>query len=181
MEIKKSLTIPYYEPNNNLLYNIKHSSNKRRINILKFIIKKLCNYFLEILAYNCPINQLRVFFYFLRGVSISKGVMIGLRCTLDHAFPEYIYLEDNCALAGNVYILTHSNPYKHFKGKLLSYVAPVIIREGAWVGVNVTILPGIEIGKYSIVAAGSVVTESVPNNVIVSGNPAKVIRKLDET
>ena len=180
MEIKKPIKVPFYEPQKNLTDQIKHSSAKRSIGKTKFIRKKLKNYLLSSLAYNCPINKLRVKFHRMRGVNIGEGVMIGFRCTLDHAFPEYIYLEDYSALAGDVYIITHSNPYKHFQGKLLSYVAPVIIREGAWVGVNATILPGVEIGKHSVVGAGAVVTETVPEKVVVNGNPATIIKRFEE-
>lgn len=180
MDIKKPIKVPYYEPHGRIIDQIKHSSDKRGISRVEFIRKKLKNYFLATLAYNCPINKLRVKFHRMRGVYIGEGVMIGFRCTLDHAFPEYIYLENYSALAGDVYIMTHSNPYKHFEGRLLSYVAPVIIREGAWIGVNATILPGVEIGRHSVVGAGAVVTESVPDNVVVSGNPATIIKRFEE-
>jgi acetyltransferase-like isoleucine patch superfamily enzyme len=104
--------------------------------------------------------------------------MIGFRCTLDHAYPEYITLKDNCALAGNVYLIAHSNPYIHFKGKLLSYVAPIVIEEGAWVGINSTILPGVTVGKNSVVSAGSIVSKDVPDNCVVAGNPAVIVKRF---
>lgn len=177
---KKFTFIPYYKPKGKISDQIKHSSSKRRMGKFKFTLIKIRNHFLSSLAYNCPINIWRVQFHRWRGVQIGKGVMIGLRCTLDHAFPEYICLEDNTALAGDVYITTHSNPYEHHKGFLLSYVAPVIIREGAWIGINVTILPNVEIGKNSIVSAGSVVSQNIPERVIVRGNPAQVIKKFKQ-
>lgn len=54
---------------------------------------------------------------------------------------------------------------------------PVVIKDCAWVSTNIIILPGVTIGKRVIIAAGSVVTKSVPDGVIVAGNPAKVIKK----
>ncbi len=57
--------------------------------------------------------------------------------------------------------------------------APVIIGNNVWIGMNATILKGVTIGDNSVVAAGSVVTKSVPANVVVAGNPAVVIKKLD--
>ena len=54
---------------------------------------------------------------------------------------------------------------------------PIIIEDDVWIGMNSTILKGVKIGKGAIVAAGSVVTRDVPQNVIVAGVPAKVIRK----
>lgn len=54
--------------------------------------------------------------------------------------------------------------------------APVIIRDNVWIGMNATILKGVQIGENSVVAAGSVVTKSVPANVVVAGNPAVVVK-----
>ncbi|WP_418555536.1 DapH/DapD/GlmU-related protein [Longibaculum muris] len=55
---------------------------------------------------------------------------------------------------------------------------PIILKEKSWIGAGSTILAGVIIGKNSIVAAGSVVTKDVPDNCIVGGNPAKIIKKL---
>lgn len=172
--------IPYYEPKSKLSDQIKQSSDRRKVSKFQFITKKLFNWIYSSLAWNCPLNSLRVNFHRKRGVKIGSGVMLGFRCTLDHAYPEYLTLEDNCALAGNVYLIAHSNPYKHFKGKLLSYVAPIVIKEGAWIGINSTILPGVVVGTNSVVSAGAVVSESVPDNCIVAGNPARIIKRFTE-
>ncbi|WP_086313399.1 hypothetical protein A5821_000879 [Enterococcus sp. 7F3_DIV0205] len=59
-------------------------------------------------------------------------------------------------------------------------VEPICIKKNAWLGANVTVLPGITIGENSIVAADSTVTKDVPDNVIVVGSPAKVVRKIEE-
>ena len=58
------------------------------------------------------------------------------------------------------------------------HTAPVIIADNVWIGMNATILKGITIGENSVVAAGSVVTKSVPANVVVAGNPAVVVKKF---
>ena len=57
--------------------------------------------------------------------------------------------------------------------------APVIIEKGVWLGVNVTVLKGVTIGENSLVAAGSVVTRSLPANVVAGGMPAKVLKQID--
>lgn len=57
--------------------------------------------------------------------------------------------------------------------------APVIIERGVWLGVNVTVLKGVTIGENTLVAAGSVVTKSLPANVIAGGFPAKVLKQID--
>ena len=55
---------------------------------------------------------------------------------------------------------------------------PVIIRDNVWIGMHAVILKGVEIGENSVVAAGAVITKSVPPNVVVAGNPATVVRQL---
>ncbi len=57
--------------------------------------------------------------------------------------------------------------------------APVIISDNVWIGMNAVILKGVTIGENSVVAAGAVVTKSVPPNVVVAGNPAVVTKKLE--
>ncbi|HAF30096.1 MAG TPA: acetyltransferase [Bacteroidales bacterium] len=150
------------------------------MNKASFLYSKLRNYLLERLAYNNPFNSLRVKFHKWRGVHIGNNVMIGLKVTLDHSYPEMIFIEDDVSLAGNNYILTHSNPYPHFSRVIESYAAPVIIKKGAWLGIGVTVLPEVTIGEYSIIAAGSVVTKSIPPKVIAGGMPAKVLKDISE-
>jgi acetyltransferase-like isoleucine patch superfamily enzyme len=57
--------------------------------------------------------------------------------------------------------------------------APVIISDNVWIGMNAIILKGVTIGENSVVAAGAVVTKSVPANVVVAGNPAGITKHLD--
>jgi acetyltransferase-like isoleucine patch superfamily enzyme len=58
--------------------------------------------------------------------------------------------------------------------------APVIIADNVWIGMNATILKGVTIGENSVVAAGAIVTKSVPPNVVVAGNPALVIKRFEK-
>jgi len=60
----------------------------------------------------------------------------------------------------------------------VSFFAPITIGDGAWIASRVTVLPGVTIGASSIVAAGSVVTRDVPENTLVAGVPARVMRSL---
>lgn len=57
-------------------------------------------------------------------------------------------------------------------------LTPVTIDDDVWVGANATILPGVHVGRHSIIAAGAVVTKDVPPNIIVGGIPAKVIKEI---
>lgn len=94
---------------------------------------------------------------------------------------DRIELGENSTLAYGVTILTSANPNGPHNKLVELYpamTAPVIIGKDVWVGANATILPGVTIGDYSIVAAGAVVTKDVPSGVLVAGNPAIVKKQL---
>jgi acetyltransferase-like isoleucine patch superfamily enzyme len=88
---------------------------------------------------------------------------------------------NDVAIGPNCTIYTHDHIYTDlnkpaWKGGTVS--KPIIIKDGAWVGSGVTILPGIVIGERAVVAAGSIVTKDVDSNCIYGGNPAKLIKKI---
>ena len=58
---------------------------------------------------------------------------------------------------------------------------PVIIKDNVWIGMNALILKGVTIGENAIIAGGAVVTRSVPANVVVAGNPARIVKRLEIT
>ena len=66
------------------------------------------------------------------------------------------------------------------KLQLISKAQPVIIEDEVWICGNVTICPGVKIGKRATIAAGAVVTKDVPSGYLVGGNPAKIIKKIEE-
>jgi acetyltransferase-like isoleucine patch superfamily enzyme len=118
----------------------------------------------------------------LRGVKIGKHVFLGGGNILDRVRPDLITIEDEVSLAGGVYILTHSNPttpLREILGPKSHIIAPVTIKRGAWIAINVVILPGVTVGECAIVAAGSVVTKDVPPYCIMGGSPAKLIRSIE--
>jgi len=172
------ISIPYYRVTKNIMGQIKSGRIRKGKNTISFLWVKLVNYLLERLAFNFPFNSLRVKSHKWRGVKIGKNVFIGLQVTLDHSYPEMIIIEDDVSLAGNNFILTHSNPYPHFKKVLESYAATVTIKKGAWLGIGAIVLPEVTIGEYSVIAAGSVVTKDVPPRSLVAGVPAKVVKDL---
>ena len=62
-----------------------------------------------------------------------------------------------------------------------TYGRPIIIEDKVWIGINSTVLPGVRIGYGAIIGAGSVVTKDVPPMTVVAGNPARFIKKINET
>ncbi len=175
-KIKEAKSIPYFDHDSkSLLKTIKNSSNRREISPYLFTIRKIRNIFLYKWSYMCPLNSWRISMHRRRGVSIGDHVYIGQRCAIDNAYPEYVYIEDNVSLAGGVMVIAHANPYKHFRNVVDSSVAPIVIKEGAWIGEGAILLRGVTIGKNAIVSAGTVVDKDVPDNSIAKGNPMKIV------
>jgi acetyltransferase-like isoleucine patch superfamily enzyme len=91
--------------------------------------------------------------------------------------PEYSVLEDGCWLGPNV-VLTNAR-YPLSPGAKTSLAAP-IIRTGAKIGANATILPGVEVGAHALVGAGAVVVRDVPPGAVVVGNPARIVNDVSK-
>ncbi|MFI8380292.1 sugar O-acetyltransferase [Leeuwenhoekiella sp. NPDC079379] len=88
-----------------------------------------------------------------------------------------ITIEEGVLLAPKVSLLTEGHPLSPSERHAL-VPKPIYIKKNAWIGANATILQGVTIGENSVVAAGSVVSKDVPDNVIVGGTPAKIIKKI---
>jgi acetyltransferase-like isoleucine patch superfamily enzyme len=169
-----------------LFYNdLSRSQNRlRKIAKIKgttlfgYVFKKLVNNFLSTIADFIPHERYRIWIHRHRGVKIGKNVSLTSGLILERAFPEYIIIEDNVAIAPGVKVIAHSLPSLHHRKVSMPFVAQVIFQENSWIGAYSIILPGCVIGKNSIVSAGSVVTKSVPDNCIVQGNPAIIIKKF---
>ncbi|WP_088036468.1 maltose acetyltransferase domain-containing protein [Evansella clarkii] len=87
---------------------------------------------------------------------------------------------DNCMLAPGVHIYTATHPLdpvERNSGK--EYAKPVRFGDNVWIGGRAVINPGVNVGNNVVIASGSVVTKDVPDNVVVGGNPAKIIKKLE--
>lgn len=107
--------------------------------------------------------------------SIGKNVFINFDCTfLDLGG---ITIEDGVLIAPKVSLLSESHPVSP-KNRHSLVPKPIHIKKNAWIGANATILHGVTIGENSVVAAGSVVSADVPDNVIVGGTPAKIIKEI---
>lgn len=120
-------------------------------------------------------------------VEIQKNSVIGSRCKISsHSFIcEGVNIEDNVFIGHGVMFINDLYPRAVSKKDVPQSekdwrVIKTIVKKGASIGSNATILAGITIGENALVGAGAVVSKSVPANTIVAGVPAKVIRKLDE-
>lgn len=108
---------------------------------------------------------------------IEHNIIIGnnVRIHSQVFIPEYTSIEDNAWIGPNAVLTNALYPQSPDAKKKLK--GPVIKR-GAIIGANVTILPGIIIGENSLIGAGSVITENVPDGVVAAGNPGKIINKI---
>lgn len=88
-----------------------------------------------------------------------------------------IIIEDHVLIGPMTRLITVNHLIDPDKRRGLS-VQPVVIKKNVWIGANVTVLPGVTIGENSIVAADSTVTKDVPDNVVVAGTPARVIKYI---
>lgn len=147
---------------------------------LVFGFVRLKDHMLNVWAQTTPWNKARVRMQRHRGVKVGKNVHIGTYVNLDLPYPYFITIEDGVSLAGSVTILTHNKPLEYHRNCSPSYIAPVTVRKNAWVAVNVTILPGVEIGEGAIVASNSLVNKDVPPLTLCGGVPAKFIKDLSD-
>ena len=117
-------------------------------------------------------------------VEIQKGVKIGKDCKISsHTFIcEGVTVEDQVFIGHNVTFINDKYPMATNPDGSMQMdddwvCVPTLVKKGVSIGSSATILCGVTIGKNSIVGAGSVVTKDVPDNVIIAGVPAKIIKK----
>jgi acetyltransferase-like isoleucine patch superfamily enzyme len=118
-------------------------------------------------------------------VEIQKNAKVGRRCKISsHTFIcEGVAIDDNVFIGHGVTFINDSYPRATTpEGELQTesdwHVETTVIKRGASIGSGATILSKVVVGENSVVGAGSVVTRDVPPNVIVAGNPAKILRSI---
>ena len=113
-------------------------------------------------------------------LEIGKGSYIGMNCFL-HGFAAKVRIGSYVSFAQNILLMTDSGPNA---SKLMQRVFPIQkgeieIGDHSWIGAASIIMPGVRIGKFCVIAAGSFVNCDVPDCCIFGGTPAKFIRKID--
>ena len=117
---------------------------------------------------------------FGQNVNVSNNVIIGNECKVQNNVSIYegVELEDGVFCGPSCVFTNDLSPRARYpKGK--AGYKRTLIKEGASIGANATIVCGNVIGKYSMIAAGAVVTKDVPDYALVAGVPAKIIGKVD--
>ncbi len=144
--------------------------------LLDYIVK---NYLLSEMAAHAP-NPLVPVIQKWRGVNVGRNVFIDRSVKIDDAFPQFLTIGDQVRITAGAFIITHISPGRRLRrsGILPFTVRPVTIKQFAFIGVNVVVLPGVTIGEGAVVGAGSVVTRDVEPYSLYAGNPARRIRRF---
>lgn len=138
----------------------------------------LCHFIFRKSGKNINVERMA---YFGTGKNIELGSNsgIGIRAQIWGVDVGELIVGDNVMMAPEVMILTLGHRHDNIETPMCSqgrYATKVIIEDDVWIGVRAIVLPGVKIGKGSIVGAGAVVTKDVPPYTVVGGVPAKVIK-----
>mgnify|MGYP001359431596 FL=1 len=108
------------------------------------------------------------------GMRIGKKTAVAYKVMVDILFPEKISIGNNSIIGFNTTILAHEYLIDEYR------IGDVIIGDDVMIGANSTILPGVTIGDRSVVSAGTLVHQDVPEGVFVGGNPMRIIYTKEE-
>lgn len=134
---------------------------------------------------DCVLEPIRFFNIYRMGfpaLKLGRCCFVGTECMFDLA--DRIECGDYVTFAQRVTVLTHMSPGYASHPLQVSYPAknaPVRFKSGCFIGVNCTILCGITIGEGAVIAAGSVVTEDVPDHALYAGVPARFVKTIERS
>lgn len=162
----------------------------RKIRKIPKVIKGIINWYLFKIAKNWVIlnqisSKLRPWLWSVTGCKMGEHTIIGYDVYYDVGNASNITLEDYATITSRCIILTHRRDmHQYYKGdnylELPYLVLPVVLKRGSSLGMGTIVLPGVTIGEGAITAAGAVVTKDVEPWTIVGGNPAKLLRRIEE-
>jgi maltose O-acetyltransferase len=112
-----------------------------------------------------------------KNIELGENVFFNFNCTVLDVCK--VIIGDYCQFGSGVQILTPLHPLNAAERRKQEYGAPVTIGSDVWVGSGALILPGVTIGSRTVIGAGSVVSRSIPDNVLAVGNPCKVVRRIE--
>ena len=119
------------------------------------------------------LSSIRICYYRIMGTTIGRGCYISSGAHVDVARGK-VSIGNKVEVANGSYILAHTGHVSLQEGQV------TVLEDNVKVFVNAIVLPGVRIGKNSIVGAGAVVGRDVPPNVVVMGNPARVVEHLEK-
>jgi maltose O-acetyltransferase len=116
-------------------------------------------------------------------VDYGKYIRIGARCFVNFGLTALdvapIVIGDDVQIGPSVQFLTPTHPIEpELRRAKLEAARPITIGDNVWIGGGAIVLPGVTVGESSVIGAGAVVTRDVPANVVVAGNPARIVRTI---
>lgn len=152
---------------------------------IKYILKGI---FVRVLSVIIPFTfptQITTFLHKMRGVKVGKKSKISRSAILDDGYSHLITIGDYVWITSGVMILAHQRDLLDYK---IGYpvmscslkISPVVIKDGAHIGIGAIIMPGVTIGEGAVIGAGAVVTKDIPAYSVAVGSPAKVIKTFKE-
>lgn len=165
--------------------------NINPFSLLFFVLSTLWRRFIFNFAFKAYIfeflykKNLRPAIWRRLGCKVGKNVHIGHQVRLDFGNADRITVEDDVLIANGVTLLCHIRDMKNYHigmkvtNQPLEY-GDILLGKGCYIGLNVTILPGVHIGEGAIIGSCALVTKDIPAWTIAAGVPAKVIRSVTE-
>lgn len=168
---------------NNILYNWDSISDIEIIKLATQLPLKLVRW----IASNHPDNKTRKTILQFTNVEIGIDTVVNQNIIISDNYKPLLKIGDRVAISPNVTFICASGPNNSLLNNN-SYVSSklicekqIVIGNDVWIGANVTILPGVKIGNYSIIGAGSIVSKDLESNMIYAGFPLKKLRNLNES
>ena len=152
------------------LNSISQNNQEERYSVMKELFGKIGSNPSIKVNFNCDFGE---------NIFIGDNFLANYNLTILDCAP--VRIGDNCMIGPNVGIYTPSHPMTS-QGRRKSLVkgTPITIGSDVWIGGSAVILPGVTIGDNVVIGAGSVVTRDIESNSVAVGNPAKIVKKLDE-
>jgi acetyltransferase-like isoleucine patch superfamily enzyme len=136
------------------------------------------------IAKSFPLNAVRISALRVAGYRVGGAVYVGTELHVtDELYSDVCSLSigDRVSIAQRVLIILSSHPNNSRLREQVGVVnGSVTICDDAWIGAGAILLPNVTVGEQAIVAAGAIVTKDVPPRTVVAGNPARILRSLDE-
>ena len=159
--------------------------------LIWFALKTMWRRFIFNYAYKAYIfefaykHHLRPVIWRALGCKVGKRVHIGHQVRLDFGNAERITVEDDVVLANGVSLLCHKRDMKSYRvgmklTQLPTKYEDIHLGKGCYIGLNVTIMPGVHIGEGAVIGSCALVTKDIPAWTIAAGVPAKVIKNVEK-
>ena len=138
------------------------------------------SYYFAYLKYLLKGRNREVLIDYYRNIGIEIGEKCRIFSMIATPEPYLITIGDNVTIAPGVSLITHDNSVSKVIPNVTDAFGRIVIGNNVFIGVRSIILLGVSIGDNTIIAAGRVVTKSLPSNVVAGGNPAKIICTIED-